>query len=130
MKFYSAGRRGNEMWNKRFETRMVVCVIVWCLVLGLICIPATFASQPCFKCCGSKIWHVDNKIPCSGKGCNYCVKCNGCNGSGQIPDAAKRCNKCKGLGQVHKNSKKVCTSAGCKYCSPYKVCKTKGWVQG
>ncbi len=117
------------MRNKRFNTKMAAYVITWCLVIGLFCIPATFASQQCFKCCGSGVWHVDNKMPCSGKGCNYCVKCNGCGGSGQISDSAIRCETCKGLGQVHKKSKKECTSAGCNYCSPCKTCNTKGWVR-
>lgn len=63
------------MWDKRFGIRrMTTYVITWCLVIGLFCIPATSASQQCFKCCGSGVWHVDNKMPCSGKGCNYCVK--------------------------------------------------------
>ena len=115
------------MADKRFCARIAVSVITLCLVIGLFCILDSFANQPCFKCCGSGIWHVDYKMPCSGKNCNYCVKCNGCGGSGQISDSAKRCEDCKGLGQVHKNSKKVCTSAGCKYCSPCKSCKTKGW---
>jgi len=114
------------MGNKRFCARITIAVITLCLVIGLFCIPNSFANQPCFKCCGSGIWHVDNKMPCSGKSCNYCVKCNGCGGTGQISDSAKRCEECKGLGQVHK-SKKVCTSAGCKYCSPCKPCNSKGW---
>jgi len=118
------------MTNSRFGSNITVFIITLCLVVGLFCIPDSFANQPCFKCCGTGIWHVDNKMPCSGKSCNYCIKCNGCGGSGQISDSSKRCESCKGLGQVHKSSKKVCIGAGCNYCSSCKSCKTKGWVRG
>jgi DnaJ-class molecular chaperone len=100
------------MINSRLGSKITVSVITLCLTIGLLCISDSFASQPCFKYCGSGIWHVDNKMPCSGKSCNYCIKCNGCGGSGQIPDSAKRCEVCKGLGQVHKNSKKVVSMQG------------------
>lgn len=113
--------------RKRFTTNMFFYVVTCCLVIGLFYIPSSFASQRCFKCCGSGVWHTDNKIPCSGKVCSYCIKCNGCGGSGQIPDSAKRCESCKGLGQVH-SGKKACTGAGCSGCTPCKACDTKGWV--
>lgn len=113
--------------KKRFTLTMLAGIVTFCLVIGLFCIPSAFASQRCFKCCGSGVWHTDNKIPCSGKGCNYCIKCNGCGGSGQISDSAKRCGYCKGLGQVH-SGKKACTGAGCNGCTPCKTCNTKGWV--
>ena len=118
------------MTNSRFGSSITVFIITLCLVVGLFCISDSFASQPCFKCCGSGIWHVDNKVPCDEKSCNYCIKCNGCGGSGQISDSAKRCEACKGLGQVHKNSEKFCIGAGCNDCSSCKSCKTKGWVRG
>ena len=114
---------------KSFKIKMLIFAVTWCLCIGLLYIPAALASQMCFKCCGSGVWHTDSKIPCSGKGCNYCVKCNGCGGSGQIPDSAKRCEVCKGLGQIH-SGKKVCTGAGCSGCTPCKTCDTKGWVGG
>ncbi|HHT9130758.1 MAG TPA: hypothetical protein ACFYEC_07840 [Candidatus Brocadiaceae bacterium] len=115
--------------RKKFITKIVVYAVTCCLVIVLAYIPSILAGQRCFKCCGSGVWHTDNKIPCSGKGCSYCVKCNGCGGSGQIPDTAKRCESCKGLGQVH-NSKKTCTGAGCSGCTPCKTCTTKGWIGG
>lgn len=114
------------MEKKKPCVRIGVSVIVLCLVVGLFCIPDSFASQPCFKCSGSGIWHVDNKVPCDENSCNYCIKCNGCGGSGQISDFAKRCEACNGLGQVHKNSESVCIGAGCGDCSSCKSCKTKG----
>ncbi|MCF6156543.1 MAG: hypothetical protein E3K36_15175 [Candidatus Brocadia sp.] len=113
--------------EKKFTLKMLAGIVTFCLVIGLICIPFALASQMCFKCCGSGVWHTDNKIPCSGKGCNYCIKCNSCGGSGKIPDSAKRCGSCKGLGQVH-SGKKACTGAGCSSCAPCKTCDTKGWV--
>src|SRR5574341_7523 len=111
---------------KEFKVNILVYVVTWCLLIGMSYIPPVLASQQCFKCCGSGVWHTDNKIPCSGKGCSYCVKCNGCGGSGRIPDSAKRCETCKGLGQV-KKKKKVCTGAGCNGCTPCKTCDNKGW---
>jgi hypothetical protein len=102
------------MENKKLCARIGVSIITLCLIIGLFYIPYSFANQPCFKCCGSGIWHVDNKMPCSGKS----------------SDSSKRCESCKGLGQVHKSSKKVCIGAGCNYCSSCKSCKTKGWVRG
>ena len=115
------------MGNKKFK--VIICITILYLIVGLFYIPSALASQRCFKCCGSGEWHTDSKIPCSGKGCSYCIKCNGCNGSGQISESAKRCETCKGLGQVH-NSKKVCTGAGCSNCTPCKACNLKGWVGG
>ncbi|MHC4270154.1 MAG: hypothetical protein ACYSWS_12250 [Planctomycetota bacterium] len=115
------------MSNKKYIISVNICALILCLIVGLFGVSDVFANQPCFKCCGSGIWHIDNKMRCSGKSCKYCVKCNGCNGSGQISDHAKRCKECKGLGQIHTKGKKVCTGAGCKYCSPCKECKTMGW---
>ena len=118
------------MRTKRFRLKMLVYLITWsCLFTGLFCISTAEASQRCFKCCGSGVWHTDNKIPCNGKSCSYCIKCNGCGGSGQISDSAKRCEDCRGLGQIH-NSKKACTGAGCSYCTPCKACNSKGWIGG
>lgn len=101
---------------------ITVFTIACCLAVGLFFSSSVLANQRYFKCCGSGVWHTDNKIPDSSKGCNYCIKCNGCGGSGQIPDIAKRCDTCKGSGLVHVN-KRVCNGAGCSSCAPCKSCR-------
>ncbi|MDR4507640.1 MAG: hypothetical protein MRJ65_05285 [Candidatus Brocadiaceae bacterium] len=114
---------------KQYKTKrnVLIGIMICSVTLAFLYSPIVMAGQRCFKCCGSGIWHVDNKIPCSGEKCRYCIKCNGCGGSGQISDTAERCNKCNGLGQIH-SGRKMCTRAGCAGCSSCKSCNTKGWV--
>lgn len=105
---------------------ITVLIISICLAVGLLFSSSILANQRCFNCCGSGVLHTDNKIPYSGKGYNYCIKCTGCGGSEQIPDIAKRCDTCKGSGLVH-GDKRVCIGVGCNSCASCKSCNTKGW---
>ena len=80
--------------------------------------------KACFQCKGAGKVHRSPHAHTAG--CIFCTQCEGCKGTGAIPDNASRCPKCKGEGRYHDSIHEH--TAGCIFCTPCATCSRKGWI--
>lgn len=87
------------------------------------------AAKRCFKCRGNGRYHAYRGLDPSYPNCGvHWKRCEGCNGSGTIPDNAKQCPRCNAVGEHHDYSGLDPSYPACSHWRTCRTCNKKGWI--